>query len=299
LAGFCPDTELGKGSEAVKFNDNIAAIAALKDIESAERRATPEEQRTLARYVGWGGLANAFRNPDSNEFKPDWKEHGEHLESILTPEELRAARRTTRNAHYTSKPVIDAMWKAAERLGFKGGLSLESSMGVGNFLGLVPESIAGQTRFVGVEFDSVTSRIAKLLYPQETVLHSGLQRVPLPDGEFVLSIGNPPFGSESLRFNSKPELHGLSIHNQFFLASLDALRPGGLHIAVASSTTRGSLLRSPRGEVIATLREPFDLLAETAVSAARAAKAEITKTVKSEIWLAFLNIVRTERFEEV
>jgi hypothetical protein len=101
------------------------------------------------------------------------------------------------------------------------------------FLGLIPERIAGQTRFVGAELDSITARIAKALYPQETILHSGFQRVPLPDGEFTFSIGNPPFGSESLRF-SKPELYGQWIHNQFFLASLDALRPGGLHVAVVS-----------------------------------------------------------------
>jgi N12 class adenine-specific DNA methylase len=228
------DLGLGKGGETQKFNDNLTAIAALKNIERDERRATPDEQRILARYVGWGGLANAFRSPQTDEFKPDWAERGNNLESLLTKDELRAARRTTLNAHYTSKPVIDAMWKAVEHLGFKGGLTLESSMGPGNFLGLVPDHLAAHTKFIGVEFDSLTARIAKLLYPQETVLHSGFQRVPMPDGEFVLSIGNPPFGSESLRFQYKPALAGLSIHNQFFLAALDALQPGGLHAAVVS-----------------------------------------------------------------
>ena len=228
------ELELGKGSEAQKFRDNIAAIETLKNIERDDRHATPQEQAALARYVGWGGLANSFRAPDTNEFKADWKDRGEQLEGLLTPEELRAARRTTRNAHYTSQPVIDAMWKAAERLGFKGGLALESSVGSGNFIGLIPDNLAGQTRFIGAEYDSLTARVAQALYPQETILHTGFQRLPLPDGEFTLSIGNPPFGSESLRFQNKPELHGLSIHNQFFLASLDALKPGGVHIAVVS-----------------------------------------------------------------
>lgn len=227
------ETELGQGSETVKFRDNIAAIETLKTIERENRRATADEQRTLARYVGWGGLANAFRDTEGN-LKPDWQARGEALEGLLTKEELTAARRSTRNAHYTSRTVVDAMWGAAKHLGFKGGLSLELSAGTGNFLGLVPEDIAGNTRFLAVEFDSVTARIAKALYPQDTVLHSGLHKVPLPDGEAVLNIGNPPFGSESLRFQYKPELAGLSIHNQFFLAGLDALRPGGLQIMVVS-----------------------------------------------------------------
>ena len=228
------ETSLGEGSEGVKFRDNIAAIETLKHIEREQRRAEPAEQRALARYVGWGGLANAFPSPETGEHKADWKERGEQLAALLTPEELRAARRTTRNAHYTSKSVVDAMWAAAKRMGFKGGLTLESSLGSGNFIGLVPDDIAGSTRFIGVEYDSLTSRIARALYPQETVLHSGFQSVPMANGEFNLSIGNPPFGAESLRFQHKPELQGISIHNQFFLAALDALQPGGLHIAVVS-----------------------------------------------------------------
>ncbi|MCA1458106.1 hypothetical protein I6F35_33775 [Bradyrhizobium sp. BRP22] len=227
------ETELGQGSEGQKFRDNIAAIETLKRIERENRRATPDEQRALARYVGWGGLANAFRDTDGN-LKPDWKDRGEQLETLLTKDELTAARRSTRNAHYTSRTVVDAMWEAARHLGFKGGLALELSSGTGNFLGLVPEEIAGNTRFIAVEFDSVTARIAKALYPQDTVLHSGLHKLPLPSGEAVLNIGNPPFGAESLRFQYQPELNGLSIHNQFFLAGLDALQPGGLQILVVS-----------------------------------------------------------------
>jgi hypothetical protein len=126
------------------------------------------------------------------------------------------------------------MWKAAQHLGFDGGLTFELSAGAGNFIGLVPESVAGRTRFIAIERDSLTARIARLLYPQETVLNARTQEVPIPDGEAVLNIGNPPFGSESLLWQYKPEYKGASIHNQFFLAAVDALQPGGLHIAVVS-----------------------------------------------------------------
>lgn len=227
------DVRLGQGGEAEKFRDNLAAIRIVKTLERERRRATPEEQRTLARYVGWGGLANAFAD-DAGAFKAGWEKRGAELADLLTPDELAAARRTTRNAHYTSETIVRGMWDAVRRLGFRGGMVFESSMGTGNFLGLVPQDIGGKAHFVGVEYDSLTSRIAQALYPQATVLHSGLQKVPLPDGEFDLNIGNPPFGSESLRFQFKPELNSLSIHNQFFLAGLDALKPGGVQALVVS-----------------------------------------------------------------
>lgn len=227
-----PELKLGSGGEVEKFNDNLAAIRALKGIESERRRATPEEQSLLARYVGWGGLANAFPDPMSGEFKDKWKARGEELRELLTPSEYAAARRSTRNAHYTSQTVVSAMWDAARRLGFRGGLALESSMGTGNFLGLAPEGIP--TRFIGIEYDSLTARIAGLLYPQAAVLHTGFQRAPLANNAFALNIGNPPFGNESLRFQYKPELTGVSIHNQFFRAGIDAVRPGGLQIMVVS-----------------------------------------------------------------
>ncbi len=226
------DVRLGKGGEVQKFNDNLAAITALKRIEAENRRATPDEQALLARYVGWGGLANAFPEPISGNFKDKWKERGEQLRELLTKEEYTAARRSTRNAHYTSQTVVSAMWEMVRRLGYRGGLVLESSMGTGNFLGLAPKDMANQ--FVGIEYDSLTARIGQALYPQATVLHSGFQKVPVADNAFMLNIGNPPFGSESLRFQYKPELQGVSIHNQFFRAGMDALRPGGLQAMVVS-----------------------------------------------------------------
>ncbi|MGL5156269.1 MAG: PLxRFG domain-containing protein [Aeromonas veronii] len=226
------DTRLGQGGEVQKFNDNLAAIRTLKKIEAEHRRATPEEQTVLARYVGWGGLANAFPDPTSGQFKDKWQARGDELRALLTDDEYKAARRSTRNAHYTAETVVSAMWKAVERLGFKGGLVLESSMGVGNFLGLAPSNLPA--RFIGVEYDSLTARLAGALYPQATVLHAGFQQVPVSDDAFALNIGNPPFGSESLRFQFKPELQGVSIHNQFFRAGMDALRPGGIQAMVVS-----------------------------------------------------------------
>jgi len=262
------DLRLGRGGEVEKFNDNIAAIEALRRIEAENRRATAEEQKLLARYVGWGGLANAFPDPSSGEWSEKWKDRGPRLRDLLSKAEYTAARRSTRNAHYTSEPIVRGMWRAARRLGFRGGLALESSMGVGNFLGLKPADLPA--KFVGIEYDSLTSRIAGALYPQATVLHAGFQSVPLPDSTFALSIGNPPFGSESLRFQFKPELNGLSIHNQFFLGALDAVRPGGLHIAVVSrflldaQDTASRLMLAERGELVAAIRLPDTAFKENA-----------------------------------
>jgi len=228
------DVRLGQGGEVEKFNDNLLAIRTLKQLENENRRATPTEQGILARYVGWGGLANAFPDPLTGKFKDAWKTRGPELADLLTPKEHQLASRSTLDSHYTSQTIVQSMWDAARRLGYQGGLALESSMGTGNFLGLIPEDLAPKTKFIGVEYDSLTSRIAQALYPQETVLNSGFQNVPLSDGTFDLSIGNPPFGNQSLRFQFKPELNRLSIHNQFFLASLDAVKPGGLQVQVVS-----------------------------------------------------------------
>jgi N12 class adenine-specific DNA methylase/predicted RNA methylase len=230
-----PDLRLGQGGEAEKSKDNLAAIRVIKAaVADGNRRLTPDEQRRVARYVGWGGLKNFFPDPTTKEFKDGWKERGEELRNLLTPLEYERARRSTLDAHYTSQDVVSAMWSAARRLGFTGGLALESSMGTGNFLGLMPDALVGNTRFVGVEYDPLTSQIGQQLYPNETVLNAGFQEVPLPENVFDLAIGNPPFGDQSLTFQFKPELRGVSIHNQFIRAALDAVKPGGLSIQVVS-----------------------------------------------------------------
>jgi N12 class adenine-specific DNA methylase/adenine-specific DNA methylase len=264
------DVRLGKGGEVEKFNDNLLAIRTLKAIESENRRATPTEQAILARYVGWGGLANAFPDPLTGEYKDAWKKRGPELAALLSHKELALASRSTLDSHYTSQTVVNAMWDAARQLGFKGGLTLESSMGTGNFLGLIPDDLAHNTKFVGVEYDSLTSRIAQALYPHETVLNSGFQNVPLTDGAFDLSIGNPPFGNQSLRFQFKPELNRLSIHNQFTLASLDAVKPDGLQVEVvsrylldAADATARKMLAS-KAKLLAAIRLPDTAFRENA-----------------------------------
>jgi N12 class adenine-specific DNA methylase len=227
---------LGEGSEGVKYKDNVAAIKVLKTLVLEGRRATPQEQRVLARYVGWGGLANAFRVQGTGAVKPEWVERANEIEALLSKDELDTARSSSRNAHYTSKEVVDSMWRAVQRLGFKGGNALEPSSGTGNFIGLLPESIRGATNFMAVEFDGITAGIAKNLYPQAAVFHSGFEKLPLPSGTLDLVIGNPPFGGKGqrLHFQYSPHLNGLSIHNQFFMAGIDALKPGGIQAMVVS-----------------------------------------------------------------
>lgn len=213
-------------------------------------------------------MASAFPNPETKEFKKGWEARGKQLQELLTPAEHRAASNSTRNAHYTSSVVVKAMWEAAHRLGYRGGLALESSMGIGNFIGLMPEKTA--SRFIGVEYDSLTARMAAALYPQATVLKSGFQHVPIPDDAFDLAIGNPPFGNESLRFQYRPELNGDSIHNQFFRASLASLKPGGLMIQVVSrylmdkkdTSSRVALARE--AELVASIRLPDNAFKENA-----------------------------------
>lgn len=264
------DVRLGQGGEVAKFNDNLAAIRLLKRLEAEKRRATPDEQRTLARYVGWGGLPNAFADKTTGEFKKGWETRGPELAALLTADELAAARRSTMDAHYTAQPVVQAMWAAAERLGFRGGMVLEPSMGTGNFFGLIPNHLGGSTRMVGVEYDSLTARIAKALYPQSSVLHGGFQDVPLPADTFDLAIGNPPFGGQSLYFPYNDKANGLSIHNQFFVGSMDAVRPGGLQIMVVSrylmdakDDTARKLL-AEQAELVGAVRLPDSAFQENA-----------------------------------
>lgn len=284
-----PDLKLGEGGEAEKFRDNLAAIRALKAIEGDNRRATAAEQRILARYVGWGGIPNAFPHPQTKQFKPEWKARGEELQGLLSPPEHRRASSSTTDAHYTSETVTSAVWDAVKRLGFKGGLSLEMSLGSGNFIGLMPDDVAGRTRFIGVELDSITARIARALYPQSTVLESGMQYVPLATNAFDLDIGNPPFGSTSLTWQYSPSVRGLSIHNQFFVAGLNALKPGGIQAKVVSrylmdaedSTTREML--AVKGKLLGAIRLP-----ETAFKT----------NARTEVVTDIIFIQRREKFEE-
>ncbi len=223
------DDDLGTGGAKEKFWRNIKAIATLKQIEAEGRNATPEEQHILSRYVGWGGLADAF-DPD----KAGWRAEYDELKGVLTPEEYAAARASTLNAHYTSPTVIRAIYDAVENMGFQTGNILEPGMGVGNFFGMLPESMKS-SRLYGVELDSITGRIAKQLYPKADITVAGFETTDRKDF-FDLAVGNVPFGQYQVNDRAYNRL-GFSIHNYFFAKALDQVRPGGMVAFVTSRYT--------------------------------------------------------------
>lgn len=225
------DEHLGEGGEKTKFKGNLAAIETLKQIEAEDRLATPEEQEVLSRYVGWGGLPQAF-----DEGNASWANEYVQLRAALTEEEYSAARASTLNAHYTSPTVIRAIYKAMENLGFRSGNILEPSCGIGNFFGLVPESMA-ESKLYGVELDPITGRIARQLYQNASIAVQGFEKTELPDSFFDLAVGNVPFGSYSLSDKRYDKNHFL-IHDYFFARTLDKVRPGGI---IAFVTSKGTL----------------------------------------------------------
>mgnify|MGYP000949738496 CR=1 FL=1 len=223
------DDDLGKGGAKEKFWRNIKAIATLKQIETEGRNATPEEQHILSQYVGWGGLADAF-DPD----KAGWRAEYDELKGVLSPEEYAAARASTLNAHYTSPTVIRAIYDAVENMGFQTGNILEPSMGVGNFFGMLPESMKS-SRLYGVELDSITGRIAKQLYPKADITVAGFETTDRKDF-YDLAVGNVPFGQYQVSDRAFDKL-GFSIHNYFFAKALEQVRPGGVVAFVTSRYT--------------------------------------------------------------
>ena len=223
------DDDLGTGGAKEKFWRNIKAIATLKQIETEGRNATPEEQHILSQYVGWGGLADAF-DPD----KAGWHAEYDELKGVLSPEEYAAARASTLNAHYTSPTVIRAIYDAVENMGFQTGNILEPSMGVGNFFGMLPESMKS-SRLYGVELDSITGRIAKQLYPKADITVAGFENTDRKDF-FDLAVGNVPFGQYQVSDRAFDKL-GFSIHNYFFAKALEQVRPGGVVAFVTSRYT--------------------------------------------------------------
>ena len=248
------DDDLGKGGPKEKFWCNIKAIATLKQIEQENRYATPEEQHIFSQYVGWGGLADAF-DPD----KPAWAAEYAELKELLTPEEYTAARASTLNAHYTSPTVIRAIYDAVEQMGFRTGNILEPSCGVGNFFGMLPESMAG-SRLCGVELDSISGRIARQLYPKADITVAGFETTDRRDF-YDLAIGNVPFGQYQVNDKAYNKL-GFNIHNYFFAKSLDQVRPGGVVAFVTSRYTmdaKDSTVRrylAQRAELLGAIRLP-------------------------------------------
>ena len=223
------DDALGVGGAKAKFRANMAAIHLLQELEFEGLQASPEQQEILSRYVGWGGLADAF-----DESKDNWKDEFAELYAALSPEEYAAARASTLNAHYTSPTVIRAIYDAVENMGFQTGNILEPSMGVGNFFGMLPESMKS-SRLYGVELDSITGRIAKQLYPKADITVAGFETTDRKDF-YDLAVGNVPFGQYQVSDRAFDKL-GFSIHNYFFAKALDQVRPGGVVAFVTSRYT--------------------------------------------------------------
>ena len=226
------DDHLGEGGAKQKYARNIAAIRTLFKLEEEHRGATVEEQQVLSQYVGWGGLADAF-DPDKNSWAKEYAE----LKGLLSEDEYAAARSSTLNAHYTSPVVIRSIYDAVEKMGFQSGNILEPSMGVGNFFGMLPDTMQG-SRLYGVELDSITGRIAKKLYPQADITVVGFETTDRRDF-YDLAVGNVPFGQYKVNDKAYNKL-GFSIHNYFFAKAIDHVRPGGIVAFVTSRYTMDS-----------------------------------------------------------
>lgn len=249
------DDHLGEVGAKEKYQRNVAAIRILKQIESEYRLATPEEQEVLSQYVGWGGLPDAF-----DETKPQWSREYAELKELLTDAEYRSARASTLNAHYTTPVVIRAMYQAIESMGFRTGNILEPSCGIGNFFGMLPESMA-DSKLYGVELDDLTGRIAKQLYQKVNVQIDGFENAPFPDSFFDVAIGNVPFGDYSVADKRYDKNHFL-IHDYFLAKAIDKIRPGGVVAFITSSGTMDKAnpfvrkYLSQRAELLGAIRLP-------------------------------------------
>ena len=250
------DDDLGIGGPKQKYARNIEAIRTLFQLEQEHRGATAEEQQVLSQYVGWGGLADAF---DPN--KENWSTEYTQLKGLLTEEEYAAARASTLNAHYTSPIVIRAIYDAVERMGFQSGNILEPSIGVGNFFGMLPDSMA-DSRLYGVELDSITGRIAQKLYPQADITVTGFETTDRRDF-YDLAIGNVPFGQYKVNDKAYNKL-GFSIHNYFFAKTIDQIRPGGViafvtsHFTMDSKDSSARKYMAERANLLGAIRLPND-----------------------------------------
>ncbi len=248
------DDHLGEGGAKQKYARNIEAIRTLFRLEEEHRGATAEEQQVLSQYVGWGGLADAF-----DPGKDSWAKEYAELKGLLSEDEYAAARSSTLNAHYTSPTVIRGIYDAVERMGFRSGNILEPSMGVGNFFGMLPDTMQ-DSRLYGVELDSITGRIAKKLYPQADITVAGFETTDRRDF-YDLAVGNVPFGNYKVSDKAYNKL-GFSIHNYFFAKTIDQIRPGGVIAFVSSRFTMDSKDSSARkymaerADLLGTIRLP-------------------------------------------
>ena len=249
------DENLGEGTAKAKFRANINAIRLLNTLETENRSATPDEQEILSKYVGWGGLAQAF-----DENSSAWSDEYMELLTLLSEEEYESAKASTLNAHYTSPTVISAIYEGLKNLGFESGNVLEPALGVGNFFGMMPEGMR-QSSLYGVELDSISGRIAKQLYPNADIRVTGFEKTDFPDNFFDVAVGNVPFGQYKLSEKRYDKLN-LNIHDHFFAKSLDKIRAGGV---IAFVTSKGTLDKgnskfreylAQRAELIGAIRLP-------------------------------------------
>ena len=257
------DDTLGIGGAKEKFKRNIEAIRTLEKIEGENRIATPEEQKILSQYVGWGGLADAF-----DESKSAWAGEYQELKSLLSDTEYASARESTLNAHYTSPVIIRSIYEALEKMGFEKGNVLEPAMGIGNFFGMLPEKMQ-DSRLYGVELDGITGRIAKQLYPKADIKISGFEKIDYPNDFFDVAVGNVPFGQYKVA-DRQYDKNNFLIHDYFFAKTLDKVRPGGV---VAFVTSKGTMdKKSPevrkylaqRAELLGAVRLPNTAFKENA-----------------------------------
>ncbi|MEI8196078.1 MAG: class I SAM-dependent methyltransferase, partial [Phycisphaerae bacterium] len=255
---------VGVGSLKKKCQDNFAAIELLKRLEAEGRSPTAGEKRVLVRYVGWGGLPQVF-----DAWNDEWEDERKRLEELLMPDELESARATTLNAHYTAPVVIQAMYALLERLGFTHGRVLEPALGLGHFIGLMPDQMHGRSRITGIEIDSLTARLAKLLYPDTDIRHQPFEESTLADGHFDVAIGNIPFGDYK-PFDPRFKSWNFLIHDYFFAAALAKVRPGGLILFITSKGTldkRDGALReyvAQQADLVGAIRLPNDAFKKNA-----------------------------------
>ncbi len=249
------EAELPKGGPKTRYQWNVEAIRLLKQIEHEGRTATPEEQKALARYVGWGGIAQAF-----DERNNDWQKEYAELKELLSTSEYEDARETVNTAFYTSPVITQAVYNALDKFGFRKGTILEPALGVGHFFGTLPENMQ-ESRLYGVEKDDVSGRIAKLLYPKAQIKVRGFEETQYPDNFFDVAVGNVPFGDYKL-YDAKYAKHNFRIHDYFFAKALDKVRPGGI---VAFITSKGTLDKAnpavrkylaERAELLGAIRLP-------------------------------------------
>jgi N12 class adenine-specific DNA methylase len=275
------DDNLAVSSLTESLRRNIKALEILKALESEGRFPDESERKQLAQYTGWGGLSQALdsikgeRMVNGNEWNRDeawekkWGDAYNKIKDLLTKEEFQAAQESTENAHYTSKPIIQSLWKIAERLGYNGGRVLELGAGVGHFAGLVPSRVRGVTQFVMVERDSVSSRIAKMLYPRHEVVAGDMEEFRAVPGSVTIGIGNVPFAGGTVNDSVRRYNEPLNLHNYSIARHLDAVAPGGVVVVISTHNTLDSSIKqrqflATKGEFIGAIRLPNDAFAENA-----------------------------------